>query len=152
MIIAILLAIAAIVFMLWLLFALAIYALPFFAAVSVGLWASSTGAGPLGAIGLGLGAGVATLIAGQVLFATVRSPILRFAIALIFAVPAGVAGYHAVLGIAALGVPSESWRLALAWAGALIVGACAWGKIASFAPAPSAAPRVPPGAIQAGGS
>lgn len=150
MIIAILLAIAAIVFMLWLLFTLAIYALPFFAGVSVGMWAYAAGAGALGAIGLGLVAGVATWLAGQLLFMTVRSPIIRLVIALIFAVPAAIAGYHAVFGVAGISGAADPWREAFAWAGAMIIGVTAWARIAS-SPLQVAAPS-PPADAQASGS
>ena len=50
----ILLSFAAIGFLCWLLFTLAVYALPFFAGVSLGMWAYGTGAGWLGAIIVGL--------------------------------------------------------------------------------------------------
>ena len=46
----IILSIAAIGFFCWLLFTLAVFALPFFAGVSLGMWAYHTGAGWLGAI------------------------------------------------------------------------------------------------------
>lgn len=144
MIIAILLAIAAVVFMLWLLFTLAVYALPLFAGVSAGLWAYGAGAGPLGAIGLGLLAGVATLLIGQLLFMTVRSPIIRLAVALAFAAPAAVAGYHAVFGLAGLSGAAVGWREVFAWTGAVIIGAVAWGRIAT-SPLPAAAPLAPAG-------
>jgi hypothetical protein len=48
------LSIAAIGVLCWLLFTLAIFALPFFAGVTAGTWAYGTGAGWLGAILVGL--------------------------------------------------------------------------------------------------
>ena len=51
--IGILLSIAAIGFLCWLLFTLAVFALPFFAGVTAGTWAYGTGAGWLGAIVVG---------------------------------------------------------------------------------------------------
>jgi hypothetical protein len=130
MIIAILLAIAAMVFMAWLLFTLAIYALPFFVGLSIALWAHSTGAGVLGAAVFGFFAGVATLAAGQLLFAFARTPSVRFAIALLFAVPAAVAGFHAVHGIVGIGSSSEIWRDVLGGLGAIVVGTIAWMRLA----------------------
>jgi hypothetical protein len=63
----ILLGITAIGFFCWLLFTLAVFALPFFAGVTAGTWAYHTGAGWLGAILVGIvGAGL-TLGIGQIL-------------------------------------------------------------------------------------
>lgn len=72
-IIGIILAFIALAYLCWLLFALAVYALPFFAGLSAGLAAYHSGSGPIGAIIVGAGAGAVTLLLGQVAFATVRS-------------------------------------------------------------------------------
>jgi len=130
MIIAILLAIAALVFMCWLLFTLAIYALPLFVGLSAAFWAHSTGAGLMGAVMIGFAAGIGTLVLGQLLFASMRTPIIRLAIALLFAVPAAVAGFHAVHGIVGIGSNSEVWRDVLGSVGAVVVGATAWMRLA----------------------
>ena len=136
-IIGIVLSFVGLGFLCWLLFALAVYALPFFAGVTAGLAAYHSGSGPVGAILVGLIAGVVTLVVGQIAFAAVRSPIIRAAIALLFAMPAGVAGYHATLGLAHIGVPSEGWQEAFAMVGAIMVGGTAWARMTLFAP-PSA--------------
>ena len=68
----ILLSIAAIGFFCWLLFTLAVFALPLFAGLSIATWAYHTGAGWLGAILIGIVAGGLTLGIGQVLLAIVR--------------------------------------------------------------------------------
>jgi hypothetical protein len=126
--------------MLVLLFTLAIYAVPFFVGLTVGMWAFETGAGVIGAVLVGLVAGVVALFAAQLLFASVRSLALRAVIALLFAAPAAVAGYHAVLGISALLVPSEAWRHVFAAIGCLVVGVSAAVQLAAFAGA-GAQPR-----------
>jgi hypothetical protein len=54
---------------------------------------------------------------------------MRAALALIFAVPAAVAGYHAARGLAQLVVPAEAWRDAIAIAGATIVAATAFMRM-----------------------
>jgi hypothetical protein len=126
--------------MLVLLFTLAIYAVPFFVGLTVGMWAFETGAGVIGAVLVGLVAGVVALFAAQLLFASVRSLALRAVIALLFAAPAAVAGYHAVLGISALLVPSEAWRHVFAAIGGLVVGVSAAVQLAAFAGA-GAQPR-----------
>jgi hypothetical protein len=106
-------------FLCWALFTLAVYALPFFAGVTAGLAAFHSGAGVIGAIAVGTVAGVLTLAAGQAAFAVSRSPFLRATIALLFAAPAAIAGYHATLGLAQIGVPSAGWREAFAIIGAI---------------------------------
>jgi hypothetical protein len=131
---ALIFAAAAVGFACWLLYTLATLALPMFAAVSVGMWAHDTGAGPLGSIIAGLAIGVLTLAFGQLSFALLRWPLARLAIGLVFAVPAAVVGYHAVHGIvgtAGIGVETESWRQALGAAGALFIGGAAWMRVAS---------------------
>ncbi len=130
MTIALILAGIAICFACWLLYTLATLALPMFAAVSVGLWAHAQGAGVLGALVVGMIVGVLTLLAGQLLFALLRSPLQRLAIGLLFAVPAAFAGYHAVHGVAGIGIESEPWRAALGMVGALFIGGSAWLRVA----------------------
>ena len=103
-IIGIILGVAAIGFLCWILFSLAVYALPFFAALSAGMCAYHSNAGPIGAILAGIVAGAATLVTGQVAFAVVGSTWIRIAIALLFAAPAALAGYHATFGLAKLTV------------------------------------------------
>ena len=58
-------SLAAIGALCWLLFALAIYALPAFVGVSAGIWAHQTGAGIVGAVVIGAvaGVGLSTLVA-----------------------------------------------------------------------------------------
>jgi len=121
-------------FFCWLLFTLAVYALPFFAGLSVGLAAFHSGSGVIGSIIVGVLAGGATLAIGQVVFATVRTPLIRSLIGLLYAVPATIAGYHATLGLAHIGVPSEGWREAFAVVGAVFVGGAAWARMSLFVP------------------
>jgi hypothetical protein len=98
----------------WLIFALAVYALPFFVALSVGMLAFRDGAGVFGALLIGIASGALTLAAGQVAVAVSRSLTLRVAIATAFAVPAAIAGYHVVFAMSQIGVPSPAWREAFA--------------------------------------
>ena len=94
----------------WLLYNAAIYTLPFLVGAFVGLHAEQAGAGPLGGIVLGIGAGVLVLIVGRALFAHARGPVLRVAIALVFAAPAALAGYSATSMLFGLASTSEGWR------------------------------------------
>lgn len=98
-----LLSVVGLGFLCWLLFSLAVYALPFFVAVTVGYYAFENGAGPIGAIAVALFAGAVALILGQVAFATIRSPTIRLAIGALYALPAGLAGFHAVKGLSETG-------------------------------------------------
>jgi hypothetical protein len=57
-----------------------------------------------------MAAGAATLVSGQFAFAHAQSTILRTMIAAAFALPAAVAGYHLMLGLSAMGMPSDTWQ------------------------------------------
>jgi len=129
----ILLSIAAIGFFCWLLFTLAVSALPFFAGVSAATWAYHTGAGWLGAILVGLVAAGLTLAFGQVLLAIVRPIWAKLAIAAVFVAPAVIAGYHAVHGIVKHTMPSETWQIVFSVIGAIAVGVTAFLRVAGMA-------------------
>ena len=147
-VIGILLSIAGLGALCWLLFNLAVFALPLFAGVSAGLYVLHAGSGPIGAVVVGFAVGVTTLAAGQAIFTFASSPLLRFLVALLFAVPAAFAGYHAAHGLAALTTSAEGWRQAFAWIGALSVGATALTRMAlagvDHTPVPSRAPYPSP--------
>ncbi len=117
----------------WLILTLAIYALPFFVGLTAGSVAFHGGAGLIGALLVGIVAGALTLAIGQIAFALVRPLILRAAIAAAFAVPAAIAGYHAVLGLSQIGVPSLFWREVFAWIGAIFIGGAAWARMTVLA-------------------
>ena len=129
-VIGIILSFVALAYLCWLLFAFAVYALPFFAGVTIGHAAYDSGSGPIAVIIIGVIAGSIVLVLGRVAFAWVRSPVMRAALALLFAVPAAVAGYHAARGLAYLFVPAEAWRDAIAIAGAIVVAATAGVRLA----------------------
>jgi hypothetical protein len=69
-----LLVIVGIGFICWLLFTLAVFALPFFAGLTIGIWAFHTGAGVLGGIAVGLVAGGVTFGLGQLALAFMSRP------------------------------------------------------------------------------
>ena len=118
----------------WLLFNLAVYALPFFVGMTAGMAAYHSGAGVVGAVIVGFVAAAITLGIGQFIFAAVTSPLLRGIIALLFAAPATVAGYYAALGLARIGVPSVIWREVFSVIGAICVGCTAFVRISVLAP------------------
>ncbi len=112
----------------WLVFTFAVYAVPAFVGLSVAMFAYQTGSGTVGAAVIGLLAGAVTLGFGQRLIASARTSALRYFIAVLFAAPAGVAGFHAVYGVADMGVPDPTWRMLLAILGGAIVAATAWSR------------------------
>jgi MFS family permease len=118
----------------WLLYGAAIYTLPFLVGASVGLRAEQAGASPLGGIMLGIGAGALVLVVGRAVFARARGPVLRVAIASVFAGPAALAGYSATSTLFGLGSASEGWRQAFAILGAIAIGAIAWQRLAATLP------------------
>lgn len=134
-ILGILLCIAAIGILCWLLFTLAIVALPLFVGVSAGTWAFNTGAGWLGAILVGILAAGLTLGFGQILLGVISPMWAKLAIALVFAAPAIVAGYHATHGIAKHMIPSETWQVVFSVIGAVAVGVTAFLRVAGMAAA-----------------
>jgi hypothetical protein len=113
----------------WLVFALAVYALPFFVAINAGIWAYHSGAGPLGTLLVAIAAGGTTLAVAQIAFAMTRSLMLRAVIAALFALPATFAGYHVAFALAQIGVPSLAWEEIFACLGAVFIGGTAWTRL-----------------------
>jgi hypothetical protein len=116
----------------WLIFTLAVYALPFFVAINAGIWAYHSGAGLLGTPLVAVAAGGMSLAIAQITFAMARSLVYRAVIAAVFALPATLAGYHVVLAMAQIGVPSLAWREVFACLGAVFIGGTAWTRLAVF--------------------
>src|SRR5262245_13360832 len=86
-------------------------------ALPLKLAAYHSGSGPIEAIVVGAIASAITRLLGQMAFTT--SPLVRAPLALLFAVPAAAASYHAALGLAHIAVPAEGWREAIADVGAI---------------------------------
>lgn len=133
--IGILASIAAIGGLCWLLFTLAVFALPFFAGVSAGAWAYQSGAGWLGAIIVGVVGAALTLGFGQLLLAIIRPLWIRLAIALAFVAPAALTGYHSTHGIVKHTMPSDTWQTIFSVIGAAAVGITAFVRMAGIAAA-----------------
>jgi len=125
---------AIIGFLCWLVFTLAVYALPLLAGVTAGMWAYEAGTGTVGGFLIGAAAAGSVAIVGQLLFAFARPLWVRVIVAGLFAGPAAVAGYAATLGIARLAIPSETWQMAVATIGAVAVGFTALFRMAGVAP------------------
>lgn len=108
---------------------LAVYALPFFVGLAAAQFAYETGSGLIGAGLVGLfSAGAAFgILAG--LFETIRSPVIRLIVALIFAAPAAVAGYALIYGITKEAVPSDIWRQVFCIVGGVFIGFAALARL-----------------------
>ena len=119
----------------WLLFTLAIYALPFLAGLTAGLAAFDSGAGVIGAIIVGPVIGGATLALGQMAFATTRTPLIRAFIGLLYAVPATVAGYQVSFALSGIGMSTGGWQTTFAVIGAVLAGFTAFSRMTLFVPA-----------------
>ncbi|MBY6243432.1 hypothetical protein [Methylosinus sp. Sm6] len=126
--------IAGIGFFCWLLFTFAVFALPFYAGLTVGAWAFHTGAGWLGGAVIGVIAAGVTFGVGQLALAFVPWTWLRLAIVLVYAAPATIAGYYATHGIAQMAMPSATWQMIFSFVGAVAVGVTALIRIAGTAP------------------
>ncbi|WEX85784.1 hypothetical protein PZN02_002017 [Sinorhizobium garamanticum] len=131
-ILAIIASFAAIGVMCWLLFNLAVFALPLFAGITAGTWAYQSGAGWPGGIIVGIVAAGLTLVVGQLPLAFVHALWLRLLVAAAFVAPAVLAGYHATLGIVKLTMPSEGWQIAFSIVGAIAVGVCAFARLVAM--------------------
>jgi hypothetical protein len=121
-------------FFCWLLFNLAVFALPFFAGLTIGIWAFHSGAGALGAIAVGLIAGGATFAIGQFALAVVPWSWARLLIILVYVAPATVAGYSATHGLAQMAMPSPIWQTIIAVIGAIVVSVTAVVRYAAMPP------------------
>ena len=132
---AIVLGVFGLGFLCWLLFTLAIYALPFLAGLTAGLAAFDSGGGVVGALIVGFLAGGATLALGQIGFVTTRTPLIRAIIGLLYAVPATVAGYQVSFALAGIGMSTGGWQTAFAVVGAILSGVTAFSRMTLFVPA-----------------
>lgn len=128
-----LLVILGIGFFCWLLFTLAVFALPFFIGLTIGIWAFHTGAGALGGIVAGLGAAGITFGIGQLALAFAPWAWLRLFIILLYVAPASVAGYSATHGIAQMTMPSPIWQAIFAVIGAIAISITAFVRLTAMA-------------------
>ena len=111
-------------------YTLATYALPLILGFAAARFAYHTGSGAIGASFIGLIGAAAGFSVFSVLFATLRSPILRFTVALVFAVPAVIAGYALVHGVTFEVIHSAIWRQIFCFIGGALVGVSALMRLA----------------------
>ncbi|WP_445219667.1 hypothetical protein ACKWRH_05730 [Bradyrhizobium sp. Pa8] len=117
----------------WLTFALAVYALPFFVAVSAAAMALERGAGMTVSLIVAIIGAAVTLAMSQFAHSMARLIILRGMIGAVFAIPAGIAGYHVMLALSQLSVSSPFWREVFACVGAIFIAWKAWTQITVLA-------------------
>ena len=134
MIIAFLLTSAALAMLAWIIFNLAVYALPFFAGISAASLAYAHGSGVVGAGVVGLAAGAVVLALGRTTFAAVRSPTARILILAAYAAPAAIAGFAVTRHIIGGTTPSEGWQTAFALVGGAVTAAVACVRLTVVAP------------------
>lgn len=101
-----------------------VFALPVFIGLSAAFWAMNSGAGA-GSVVIGFVVGLFVFVVGQIAFLRTRSPVVRWAVALLFAVPAAIAGYSMMLQLSEFAIPSIAWRHIFALIGSVIIGGTA---------------------------
>lgn len=111
-------------FMIYLLFAAAIYVLPLYAGLSAGLAALQAGASYPGALLLGITAALLVVFVSQAAVQLAPSRHLRTVIALLFAMPAAIAGFEVASALLHLG-GIGSWSIVFALAAAIATGVVA---------------------------
>ena len=121
--------IAGVIFLCWLVFTLAVNALPFFVGLSAGMLALNSGTDTVGAFVVGIGAAVLTLAAGRLFFAASTSLVIRAFVAALFVVPASLAGYNVVSALVGLTDMTDIWRQLFGVGGALTVGGTIWQRL-----------------------
>jgi hypothetical protein len=128
-----LLVLGAIGFFCWLLFTVAVFALPSVAGVYGGIWAYHTGAGTLGAIVVGFVAAGTIFGLGQLLLIFVPWTWAKLLIIAVYTAPAVVAGYSATHGITLMAMSSPVWQMIFSVIGAIAVGITALLRISGMA-------------------
>lgn len=120
------------VYLLWLMFRLAALALPVYAGIAAALLLRDANHGYIEAIAAGLVVGGAIWFAGNALLAIARSPLLRLAVAALFAVPAGFAGYLLAYSVAELASADGAMLLGVSLAGAAATAAASWSSLSAL--------------------
>ena len=125
-----LMSVALVVILCVVAYILATYALPLMLGFAAARLAYHTGSYLIGASFIGLLAAAAAFGVFAVLFAMLRSPILRLIVALVFAAPAAIAGYALVHGVTYEAIPSAIWRQIFCIIGGALVGVSALMRFA----------------------
>lgn len=109
-----------------LLWSLAVHALPLWCGGLAAMAVHVGGGGLFSALLAGLAAATVTLVIGQILVGTARSPLLRIGVGLAFALPAAIVGYHAAWGLSAASGIEGMARVIVAATAAMFTGVGAY--------------------------
>lgn len=143
MLLGLILSATGIVLVAWTMVRLATVALPVGLGAAMFLWAAESGPGPLLGLLIGLAVGVAAFVAGRVALASRLSIPLRAAIALLFAVPAGIAGHSIVSGLMRLGGAGSTSTGIVAIIAAIVIAGAAVMSLLPAMSGPAGAHRSP---------
>ena len=111
-----------------LLFRLSVHALPLFVAIAAASVTYRAEHGIVAAIVAAALAAIATIAIAQIALGAVKSDLGRAAIGLVFALPAALAGYHGVHGIAAATMPTSIWQIAVSLVGSGVIAIASWAQ------------------------
>lgn len=134
----IILGAAAGVYLIFLMFRIAALALPVYSGLAAALLLQDRGHGYAAALVSGLAFGGLIWLAGQLLFAHVRSPLLRLGVAAAYTLPAGCAGYQLVRGAIGFSGAGDAVLSFLSLAGGGATAFAAWRSLAGRTPGASA--------------
>jgi hypothetical protein len=126
MLIGLTLVIVAIYMCCALLIRFSVHALPLFVAFAAASATYRAGNGVAASFAAAALAAVATIVIAQIALGLARSDLARAAIGLIFALPAALAGYHAIHGIAVATMPASAWQIAVSLLGAGVIATASW--------------------------
>ncbi|MBK8631487.1 MAG: hypothetical protein IPN84_15225 [Sphingomonadales bacterium] len=122
------LVIVAVYFACALLFRLSVHALPLFVAFAAASATYQTDSGIVAALLAAALAALATIAVAQIGLGAIKSNFGRAVIGLFFALPAALAGYHAVHGIAEATMPVSIWQMVVSFIGAGVIAAASWTR------------------------
>jgi hypothetical protein len=128
----------------WLVFNLAIYALPMIVAVITAQALHRAGLEWIMAVPAGLLAGVVTFALGQISLALIKSTWARLVIIAAFVAPSAITGFYAAYGLAGTVSHAPLTCSAFGALGAIIVGVTAFARLITPPPALAEASRPNP--------
>jgi hypothetical protein len=130
MILLLILGVAAGLYCVWLLMTFTLHALPLGIALGAAFWLLGHGVGLTLSIVGALAAGIATSCAGPLLLARSRSPVTGWAVMLLFAVPAGVAGHQMIHGLGCSLLDQGAAVSVLSLIGGIVIAVMAGRRVA----------------------
>lgn len=119
------------VFIVWLMFKLATYALPFAVGIWSGFWLLHHDNGFLISIVGGFSLAIFVLALGQILFFAARSSAVRLVLIAVFALPAGIAGYNLIYSFGRLAADPGISLTVLSATGGLFIAIAASRQLAA---------------------